>query len=94
MQSRSICVLDEYHPFFACVTPLFGHTLAVKEAVNVTVAVRFCLDEASRLIDCKFGSVVYESRHILLLHDVNLFSLHSKVVVFFEKRDCSIVSVV
>lgn len=62
--------------------------------MDITVSVRFRLYQASAFIDSKFGSVVDQSWHIFLLHDVNLARSHAKVIVLLKESHSAIVSVI
>ena len=62
--------------------------------MDITVSVGFRLYQASAFIDSKFSSVVDQSWHIFLLHDVNLARSHAKVIVLLKQSNSAIVSVI
>ena len=94
MKSWGVSVLDEHHPFFTHITPFSSYSTAEKQVVDITVSVRLRLYEARVLLGGQLGSVIDQSRHILLLHDFDLLLLHAKEVIALKKSNSAIVSII
>ena len=62
--------------------------------MDITVSVRLRLYEAGVLLSGQLGSVIDQSRHILLLHDFDLLLLHAKEVIALKKGDSAIVGII
>ena len=62
--------------------------------MNITVTVRLGLNQTTGLAKCEFGRIIDQSRDVLLLHDVNLVSVHAEEVVSFEQGHRPVVGVV
>ena len=62
--------------------------------MNISVTVRLGLNQTTGLAKCEFGRIIDQSRDVLLLHDVNLISVHAEEVVSFEQGHRPVVGVV